>query len=56
MFGKILDLLTFRFTDFEANDSFVYFPGFYATDEPADTRIYGGTGIIGQAIGAYLRS
>ena len=42
----ILYLLTFRFADFQANGSFVYFPGFYATGEPADTRIYGGTGIF----------
>jgi hypothetical protein len=55
-FGKILNLLTFRFADFQADGFFVYFPGFYATGEPADTRIYSGTGIFGQAIGAFFGS
>ena len=44
-FGKLLYLLTFRFTDFQTDGSFVYFPHFDATGKPADTRIYGGTGI-----------
>jgi hypothetical protein len=45
LFGKILYLLTFGFADFQADGSFVYFPGFYATGKPADTRIHRGTGI-----------
>jgi len=42
----LLYLLTFRFADFQADGFFVYFPGFYATGKPADTRIYGNAGVF----------